>query len=155
MGMPEEQALESAVNAQFFTKQAFEFQGFLLLLTIPFLAMVARITFWGKRYFNFTEQLVFYLYTYGHSVIVTTPFSILVVFLFPAGFIYIGLISLPLMYLYNAYCYKRCFKMDNMAIATKTLISVFVMIGLTLAIGIILVILGIIVGLLLKGTGTI
>jgi hypothetical protein len=152
MGMPEEQALESEVRAQGFTKQAFEFQGFLLLLTIPFLALVARVTFWGKKYFNFTEQMVFYMYTYGHSVIVTTPFTILIILIFPSTVLYLGFVSFPLMYLYNMYCYKKCFKLDLQTTILKTLISFFVILGLFTAIIIIGFIIGIIVSILLKAT---
>lgn len=155
MGMPEEQALESEVRTQGFTKQAFEFQGFLLLLTIPFLALVARVTFWGKKYFNFTEQMVFYMYTYGHSVIVTTPFTILIILIFPSTVLYLGFVSFPLMYLYNMYCYKKCFKLDLQTTILKTLISFFVILALFTAIIIIGFIIGIIVSILLKATGVI
>jgi hypothetical protein len=133
----------------------FDFQGFFLLLTIPFLALAARITFWGKTYFNFTEQMVFYMYTYGHSVIVTTPFTILIILIFPKAVLYLGFVSFPLIYLYNMYCYKRCFKLDIKTTILKTLISFFVILGLFMAIIIVGFIIGIIVGILLKATGLI
>ncbi|MFT5925471.1 MAG: hypothetical protein ACI9WL_000207 [Rubritalea sp.] len=149
MGMGEEEITETLVHINKLTKIAFEFQGFILLLTIPFLALAARITFWNKRYFNFVEQIVFYMYTYGHAVIVTTPFTMLLLFLTPDFIHYIGLVTLPLMYGYNIYCYKRCFRMGNMAILTKTLISIFVLIGILIAIGIV----GVLFGIVLKVTG--
>jgi hypothetical protein len=155
MGMSEDQIEKSAGFAQELGSQAFELQGFLLLLTIPLLAFTARLTFYGKRYFNFTEQIVFYLYTYGHSIIVTTPFTLIVVFFFPAWFTYISFITFPLMYLYNMYCYKRCFKISNAAIIKKTVLSIVILIGLSIATGIVLVILGIIAGLLIKSIGII
>jgi hypothetical protein len=149
MGIGEEEITETLVQIDKFTKIAFEFQGFILLLTIPLLALAARITFWNKRYFNFVEQIVFYMYTYGHSVIVTTPFTLLLLFLRPDLINYIGFVTLPLMYGYNIYCYKRCFRMDNTAILTKTLISIFVLFGILIAIGIV----GVLVGIVLKVTG--
>jgi hypothetical protein len=140
MGMDSTEALENSKYAQNMSKQVFEFQGFFLLVSIPFLAVIGRITFWNKRYFNFTEQMVFYMYTYGHSIIVTTPFTILTVYFFPDALIYIGFVSLPLMYLFNMYCYKRCFGMDNSQIILKTLISF----GVIILSGLILFILGVV-----------
>ncbi|AGC75588.1 uncharacterized protein DUF3667 [Nonlabens dokdonensis] len=153
MGMPEQQAIESTAQAQKFTQQIFEFQGFFLLLTIPLLAFAARLTFWGKRYFNFTEQIVFYLYTYSHFVMATTPITILLVFFAPDYFSYLGFVTFPLLYLYNAYCYKKCFNLNNATIITKTLVSIFIIIGVFIASGILIGIVGIIVGLILKATG--
>ncbi len=155
MGMSEDVALENLANAQNLSKQVFEFQGFFLLLTIPFLALVARITFYNKRYFNFTEQVVFYLYTYGHSVIVTTPFSILVVLLLPDYFIYLGAVTLPLMYIYNMYCYKRCFRLDNQSIILKTLVSIVVFITMLVALSIVFFIIILIGTIIAKATGAI
>jgi hypothetical protein len=153
MGMSESEIEKSAGFAQKFATQVFEFQGFLLVLTIPLLALAARITFSGKRYFNFTEQIVFYLYTYGHAVIATTPITILILFLYPDGFTYLGFITFPLMYLYNMYCYKRCFTMGKAAIIKKTILSFFVLIGIFIALGILIVVLGFLLGLLLKSIG--
>lgn len=153
MGMTENQVIESTAQAQKFSQQVFEFQGFFLLFTIPLLAFAARLTFWGKRYFNFTEQIVFYMYTFSHMVIATTPITILLVFVAPDYFMYIGFVTFPLLYIYNAYCYKKCFNLSTAALFTKTLISILVIIGVFVASGILLGILGIIVGLILKITG--
>jgi RNA polymerase subunit RPABC4/transcription elongation factor Spt4 len=150
----EQLAMTKKINEEF-GKYFFDFQGFFLLLTIPFLALAARITFWGKKYFNFTEQMLFYMYTYGHSVIVTTPFTILIILIFPNAVLYLGFVSFPLMYLYNMYCYKRCFKLHNRTIILKTLISFFVILGLFIAVIAVAGIIGIMVGILLKATSVI
>lgn len=151
MGMDQKEAEESASMAKQGTAAAFEFQGFILLITIPLLALVGRITFWNKRYFNFTEQMVFYMYTYGHFMIVTTPISIVLVFLIPNYITYLSFITFPLLYIYNGYCYKKCFNLSNMTIITKALISVFVFLGFTIA----MTIVGIIIVILLKLTNVV
>lgn len=153
MGMSEEQVIESIGQANKISKQVFEFQGFILLLTIPLLALAARITFYGRRYFNFTEQIVFHMYTYSHFVISSTPLTILIVFTEPNYFPYVGLVTFPLLYIYNAFCYKKSFNLSNSTVLAKSLISIIVLLGVMAVTGILLAILGIIVGILLKVTG--
>lgn len=149
---PEQIEMTNKFNERF-GKYVFDFQGFILLLTIPFLALIARITFWGKRYFNFTEQMVFYMYAYGHSVIVTTPFTIITILILPQAVMYVGFVGFPLLIIYIIYCYKRCFNLNNQSIILKALISVIVSITLMIVMGIIIGILGIIIGIALRATG--
>lgn len=120
------------------------YQGIILFATIPFLAIMGRITFWGKRYYNFTEQCVFYMYTYSHSMIVTTPISIALIYLSPKVLISYSLLNFPLMFIYNAYVYKRCFKLDIQQTILRTLVALLVVVvGL-----IVLMIIGILIGVL-------
>jgi len=118
----EETAVTNKKIQDFAGKFATDYQAIVLFATIPFLAIIGRITFWGKRYYNFTEQCVFYLYTYSHIMLVTTPFSIVVTIWFPKALMYTSFASFPLMLLYNAYAYKRCFKLDLQQIILRTLV---------------------------------
>ncbi|WP_194850815.1 DUF3667 domain-containing protein [Nonlabens antarcticus] len=106
----------------------FDFQGLIHFTTIPLLALVGRITFWGKRYYNFTEHIVFYLYTYAHSMIVTTPITIILMYLSFDLYMYWSFSVFPAMFLYNAYCYKRCFNLDFQTTVLRSLISIIVLI---------------------------
>jgi len=106
-----------------------DYQGLIYFLTIPLLALVGRITFWGKRYFNFTEQMVFYMYTYAHIFIATTPISLLLLWISPEAFFYWSFVSFPFMFLYNAYCYKKCFNLSISETVLKSLISIIVLIA--------------------------
>jgi hypothetical protein len=110
------------------TDTIFDYLSVLTLLTIPLLAFVGRITFWGKRYFNFTEHIVFYLYTFAHITIATTPISLMLLWISPEAFTYWSLLTYPIMFVYNAYCYKRCFKIDWQTTILKSLISVIILI---------------------------
>ncbi|KQC34357.1 hypothetical protein AAU57_14175 [Nonlabens sp. YIK11] len=105
-----------------------DYQGVFLLLTIPILAIAGRITFWGRKYFNFTEHVVFYLYTYGHMVVVTTPISILLIYVSPTIFYYWSFVGFLFMFLHSAYCYKRSFNLDTGTMILKSLISIIVMV---------------------------
>jgi hypothetical protein len=114
------------------TNWLFDYQGIVVFLTIPILALGGKITFWGKKYFNFTEQLVFYMYTYSHVVMISTPISILLVWLSPKLFTYFSIVTYPAMYLYNAYCYKKCFQLDIANTILRALIGIVVIIVLFL-----------------------
>ncbi|WP_240642337.1 DUF3667 domain-containing protein [Nonlabens xiamenensis] len=133
-----------------YVKFLYDFQGFFLMLTIPVLALVARFSFWGKRYYNFTEQLVFFMYTYSHAVLTTTPFSLLLLLIYPEYTIYVGTITLPLMYLYNAYCYKQCFRLSNTELLNKTLLSLVIGFAVIIALTVIGMLTGVLLALLFK-----
>ncbi|MDP5100938.1 MAG: DUF3667 domain-containing protein [Nonlabens sp.] len=123
---------------------ATDYQAVILFITIPFLAFLGRITFWGKRFYNFTEQCVFYMYTYSHIMILTTPVSIALALLSPKALMTYSFVSFPLMLVYNAYVYKRCFKLDIQQTILRTLVALLVVV-----IGIIvLMIIGILIGVL-------
>ncbi|BAO55554.1 DUF3667 domain-containing protein [Nonlabens marinus] len=106
-----------------------DYTSVLTLLTIPLLALVGRITFWGKRYFNYTEHIVFYLYTYAHITLATIPISILLLLISPEAFTYWSLASFPIMFVYNAYSYKQCFRLDWQTTILRSLISIIVLIA--------------------------
>ncbi len=120
-------AVQKKIN-DFTEKLATDYQAIILFATIPFLALIGRITFFNKRYYNFTEQCVFYMYTYSHSMIVTTPFSIAFTLLYPPSMFYMSFATFPLMILYNAYAYKRCFHLNLSQIILKTLVALLVVI---------------------------
>lgn len=122
-----------AIDPEVFAKQMkavnkiLDFQGLIVFLTIPILALAGRIAFWGKYYFNYTEQLVFQMYTYSQIIIFTTPLSLLFLWISPELFTYWSYVTYPLMFLFNAYCYKKCFKLDFTSILLKSIISLIVL----------------------------
>jgi hypothetical protein len=131
----------------------FDFQGLVYFITIPFLAIAARITFWGRRFYNFTEHVVFFLYTYAHIFLVTTPISILLMYVSFDVYSYWSLITFPAMFLYNAWCYKRCFKLDISTTILKSLVAIVVLIGIFLIFMILIVLLAITGGSIAKHMG--
>lgn len=142
------------LNRQMKFSSAFlDYQGIILLLTIPLLALVARITFWGKKYYNFTEQVVFYLYTYAHMVIVTTPISILLIYVSPQIFFYWSFLGYVFLLWHSAYSYKRCFYLDTSTIILKSLVSVVVMFAVFVTLIIVFVILTIAFAFIATKTG--
>ncbi|WP_245833596.1 DUF3667 domain-containing protein [Nonlabens spongiae] len=109
-----------------FQSKFMDYQGFFILLTIPLLALAARITFWGKKYYNYTEQVVFYLYTYAHMTIATTPITIFLLYVNVELFLWWSTLVFPAQLLFNALCYKRCFNLSLGATVLKTLVGLMV-----------------------------
>ncbi len=125
------------------TNYFFDFQSFFYFLIIPFLALAARITFWGTNYYNFTEHVVFYLYTFAHITIASTPITILTMMVSTDLYSIWSVSMLPVMFLYNAYCYKVCFKLSLGRIVLKSAIAAFVLIATAITI----VIMGILISI--------
>lgn len=131
-----------------------DYQGLFYFLTIPILALVGRFAFWGKRFFNFPEQIVFYMYTYSHITIFTTPISILIVLFLDVNFItYWGIITFLIMLFYNARAYKRCFGLSVKAAILKTLLAIILLIVFMTILTVIAIIIGIVGIILVKKLG--
>ncbi len=127
-----------------------DYQGLIILISIPLYAFIARITFWREsKYYNYTEQIVFYLYVFGQASIISSVISLILLLIDPNYFSNWLSIFIPLQILYTAYCYSSCFKLSLKGALAKTLKFVFVAIGIFLAI----MIIGIIVGIILKIAG--
>lgn len=141
--------LQKKVNdaiMNFFTN----YQAVVLFGTIPLLALIGRVTFWGKSYYNFTEQAVFQMYTYSHSMIVSTPVSITCMLIAPQSILYMSLVTYPLLIGYNAYAYKRCFRLTVSETILKTLMFLVVAIITFLLIMVIAVAIGVLFAILIK-----
>lgn len=110
------------------------YQAFILFGTIPFLALIGRITFWGKRFYNFTEQAVFQMYAYSHVMIIATPISTMCMLVNFQLSVYMSLLTYISLIVYNAYAYKRCFKLNLQEIILRSLVAIFVIIILIILI---------------------
>lgn len=130
-----------------------DYQGLIYFFTIPLLALVARITFWGKRFMNFAEQNVFYMYTYSHMTIVTTIFSIAIALIRPSWLSTWGISCFLFMLIYNAYCYKRIFSLSIKDTILKTLLAVTLLVILMIITVIIFVIIAVLIAIAGKKMG--
>ncbi|WP_241234699.1 DUF3667 domain-containing protein [Nonlabens ponticola] len=114
---------------QKFASKFLDYQGLLLLFTIPFLALVGRISFWGRKFFNYTEHVVFFLYVYAHMIIFTTPISILLAYLSPEIFLYWSYLALAYLLFHSAQSYKRCFQLTIAETILRSLIALIVFVA--------------------------
>jgi len=98
-----------------------EYQGIIMMLYVPIYALMAKVVFIGKKQFNYTELLVIFMYIQAQISIVS---SIVVLLMGAMGLVssWVGLLMIPIMILYSAYCLKRIYKLNFAEIVLRTLI---------------------------------
>jgi hypothetical protein len=135
---------------QRFTSYVYDYQGVFMLASIPIYAFIARITFWSKRrFFNFTEHIVFYLYTAGQSSIVSSVISLILLAIDIKYFVIWMYLFVPSQVAFTAYCYKRVFNLTIGGTALRTLKFLFVFVSTYLVVAIV----GALIGIFLKLKG--
>lgn len=102
-----------------------DYMSFIILLSIPIYAFLGKLTFWGKRYYNYTEQVVVQLYTYSQVAITLAPLNLIVIYFFKDIYIIWSNVPLLTMLVFNAYVYKRLFKLSLPGIIGKSLLFLF------------------------------
>lgn len=125
-----------------------DYMSFIILLSIPIYAFLGKLTFWGKRYYNYTEQVVVQLYTYSQVAITLAPLNLIVIYFFKDIYFIWSNVPLLSMLVFNAYVYKRLFKLSLPGIIGKSLLFLFWIIAIfivTIFLGIILGFLGILI----------
>ncbi|MGB5982244.1 MAG: DUF3667 domain-containing protein [Nonlabens sp.] len=110
--LPPEKLEELKQQNQQIQDAVFDYQGLFYFITIPLFAFIGRIVFWGKRYFNFPEQMVFFMYTLSHVTLISTIFSIIIVLLHPETMLSWSVFTYFFMSVYNIASYKRCFNLS-------------------------------------------
>lgn len=98
-----------------------EYQSLVMMLYVPFYALIGRLIFLNKKTYNFTEQLVIFMYFQGQvsiaSALIITPLVVI-----GLNFGILGMFLLPAMVLYSAYCLKRLYHLSFPDILLKTLL---------------------------------
>ncbi len=109
-----------------------EYQSIIMMLYVPIYALIARITFFNIKKYNYTELLVVFMYIQAQISIAS---SILVISLGVLGLdtSIIGMLMIPLMILYSAYCLKRLYGLSGFDIIVRTLLF-FVVLSIILII---------------------
>jgi hypothetical protein len=115
-----------------------EFQSIIMMLYVPLYAIISRLVFLNKKTYNYTEQLVIYMYIQAQmsiaSAIILTLF-VMVGF----NFIVLSYFYIAAMIVYSAYCLKRLYKLTKSEIILKTLIFGLIMGALLILIVIVMV----------------
>ncbi len=121
-----------------------DYMSFIIMLSIPIYAFLGKLTFRGKRYYNYTEQVVVQLYTYSQIAITLVPFNLIIIYFFKDLYYIWSNVPLLAMIFYNAYVYKRLFKLDTAGIIGKSVLFLI----WTMVTFLVIVIIGILVGFL-------
>ncbi|WP_405576427.1 DUF3667 domain-containing protein [Winogradskyella sp. Asnod2-B02-A] len=121
------------------------YYSFVMILLIPFYAIISRLVFVNRKEYNFTEHLVMAMFMMAQFSLVSSFLNItLLVLHLPSSIL--GSASIFLQMVYFGYCYKRLYKLSIPSCILKLLFFF----GILLVIMILCVILGIIMALLFK-----
>jgi len=117
-----------------FNEWSFDHQNMIMFATIPFLALISRIVFFGRKEFNFAEHNLIYFYTYSVCTIAVLVLVVPFFLVFDLDFIFYVIISFSFMILYHVYALKRIFSLTRKQIFYKTLLFLVVAMSLYLAV---------------------
>jgi len=112
-----------------------KYSSLIMMSYIPLYAIMAKIVFFNKKKFNFTELIVVFLYIQAQTSIVT---SFLTIILLAIGldFMILSLLLFLLMVFYAAFCLKRLYRLSTEGIILRTMGFGAVFIGLCIILGI-------------------
>ena len=103
-----------------------EYNSFIMMLMLPFYALIGRIVFLKNKTFNYIELVVVFMYTISQMAIVGVIIILTaaVLGLTMGNVVYV---FLPLQILYSAYCLKRLYSLSIKKIILKTLLFIIVL----------------------------
>lgn len=98
-----------------------EYQSVIMMLYVPIYALMARVVFLGLKKLNYTELLVVFMYIQAQISIVS---SVVVIALGICGLAssIVGMLVIPLMIIYSAYCLKRIYGLSLLEIIVRTML---------------------------------
>lgn len=114
-----------------------DYQSLVMMLYIPIYAIIARLTFLGIKKFNYTELIVIFLYSQAQVSICMAALTLIVVPFNIISIQLLGLITMPIMFFYYAYCLKRVFGLNLSQMLLRTLIFLGIMVVLIVLLGIV------------------
>lgn len=109
-----------------------EYQSVLMMLYVPLYALIARIVFFNLKKYNYTELLVIFMYIQAQISIASSIIVISCGLLGLASSL-VGMLMLPLMIIYSAFCLKRLYGINLLDIIVRTLLF-FLVLGVTMVI---------------------
>ncbi|MEO1033376.1 MAG: DUF3667 domain-containing protein [Bacteroidota bacterium] len=113
----QQQAIFDKVN-----KFTTEYQSLVMMLYIPFYALIAKIVFLRTKAFNYTELLVVFMYTQAQISICVAFFTAIIIPLNLMSFATYGMSIIPLQFIYFVYTLKRIYKLNKLQMFLRTMI---------------------------------
>ncbi|SDH80253.1 DUF3667 domain-containing protein [Winogradskyella thalassocola] len=107
-----------------------EYQSLLMMLYVPLYALMARVTFFNIKKYNYTELLVVFMYIQAQLSIASAIVVISLGLLGISSSI-VGILMIPLMIIYSAYVLKRLLDLSASDIIVRTLLF-FIVLGITM-----------------------
>jgi len=122
-----------------------EYQSIIVMLYVPIYALMARLVFFDKKRFNYTELLVVFMYIQAQISIVSALLTIAIGLVGYSSSM-VGVFMLILMIIYTAYALKRIYKFNFFEIIVRTLLF-----GVVLAITFVILIVVVFIFMYLNG----
>lgn len=97
-----------------------KYSSLMMMSFIPLYALIAKIVFFNKKKFNFTELIVVFLYTQAQMSIITAIVTIIILVLGIDIMMFSFILSF-LMIIYYAYCLKRLYKISTAGIVLRSM----------------------------------
>lgn len=104
-----------------------EYQSLVMMLHIPFYALLAKLVFRKYKRFNYTELLVVFLYTQAHISIASVLFLPFVGLTDSISFTGYGMIVLLFQFGYFVFALKRVYGLTTMQIFKRTLLFLLIL----------------------------
>ncbi len=105
-----------------------EYQSLIMMMYVPVYALICKIVFLNRKTYNYTEQLVMFMYIQA-QISITSAIIITLLIMMGANFSVLGMLMFPTMIAYSAYCLKRLYQLNLMELILKTLIF-FIVFGI-------------------------
>jgi len=115
----------------------YDYLSIIALLNLPVYGLLAWLTFFRFKKFNYTEHLVIMTYIVAQFSITNAVFITFFVMVFDTNFYAIGYVSNFLLMIFTAYTYKRLYPLKLSTIVLRTLRFFGIVIVLTIIYGII------------------
>lgn len=104
----------------------FDYQNLVILLSIPLLAFISKLTLWKNKHFNFAEHIVVLSYSYSHTLISLFPIGFVFLF-FPTHYGTYSLITLLYSFLYLIYVVKKVYALSAIKLLKSVLLYLFIL----------------------------
>jgi hypothetical protein len=104
-----------------------EYQSLLMMLYLPFYALISRLVFLNKKQYNYTEHLVIFMYITAQIALAQFLLIIPLAFIRGIDFGIVSLLLIPLMIVFSAYCLKRLYGLNLGEILLKTMIFLLIL----------------------------
>ena len=98
-----------------------EYQSIIVMLYVPIYALMARLVFFDKKRFNYTELLVVFMYIQAQISIVSALLTIAIGLIGYSSSM-VGMFMLLLMIFYTAFALKRIYELNSFEIIVRKLL---------------------------------
>ena len=98
-----------------------EYQSILMMVNVPFYALISYFVFYTIKKYNYTEHLVIFMYLLSQLTFIGAVVSIGIAF-FDLSFAHASIILLPIQFIYSLYCLQKLYELSVKGLILRTLL---------------------------------